>query len=124
MQDPGSLAHQWSVKLEQRLKEVLASNPTEADFRHPVDQFLIEFCKEAGLNPVTHAEYTFATGRADAVFNRFVIEYERPGVLKSSPDMATRHAIQQVRDYIEGLALRERHAVERLAGVAFDGHYL
>ncbi|MGQ9468204.1 MAG: DNA methyltransferase, partial [Anaerolineae bacterium] len=36
----------------------------------------------------------------------------------------TRHAVQQVKDYIEALAKKERHAVERLAGVAFDGHYL
>ncbi len=89
---------------------------------------LDDFCAQVGAQfncaPLAHVEYTLATGRADAVFNRLVIEYERPGVLKKIPDAATRHAIQQVKDYIEGLARKERHALERLAGVVFDGHFL
>ncbi|MGQ9488135.1 MAG: hypothetical protein ACUVSE_10315, partial [Armatimonadota bacterium] len=77
---------------------------TEADFRRHVDPLLDEFCAEIGLNALAHAEYTLASGRADAVFNRFVIEYERPGTLKHPPDQGTRHAVQQVKDYIEALA--------------------
>jgi SAM-dependent methyltransferase len=114
----------WSQKIEQRLREVLPSRPVEADFRRVVDPLLDEFCAQVGVTPLAHAEYTLATGRADAVFNRLVIEYERPGVLKKAPDAATKHAIKQVKDYIEGLARKERHNLERLAGVAFDGHFL
>ena len=114
----------WSKKILARLGEVLPAAPVEADFRRVLDPLLDEFCAEVGVNPLAHAEYTLATGRADAVFNRLVIEYERPGVLKRSPDAATRHAIQQVKDYLEGLAKKERHQMERLAGVVFDGHYL
>ena len=115
---------EWSKRLQSELEKLLPTKPNEADFRRVIDPLLDQFCAAIGLNPLAHAEYTLATGRADAVFNRFVIEYERPGVLKDSPDRATQHAIQQVRDYIEGLAKKERHAVERLAGVAFDGHFL
>jgi len=114
----------WSKKILARLGEVLPAAPVEADFRRVLDPLLDEFCAEVGVNPLAHAEYTLATGRADAVFNRLVIEYERPGVLKKSPDAATRHAIQQVKDYLEGLAKKERHQIERLAGVVFDGHHL
>jgi len=104
------------------LREILPTKPTEADFRRAIDPLLDDFCTEVGLTPLAHAEYTLATGRADAVFNRLVIEYERPGVLKKTPDTATRRAIQQVKDYIAGLAKKERHQVDRLAGVVFDGH--
>jgi SAM-dependent methyltransferase len=115
---------QWSQKILARLEEILPSRPTEADFRRKIDPLLEEFCTKVGVTPRAHAEYTLATGRADAVFNRLVIEYERPGVLKKSPDAATRHAIQQVKDYLEGLAKKEHRQVERLAGVVFDGHFL
>ncbi len=115
---------QWSQKILARLEEILPSRPTEADFRREIDPLLEEFCTEVGVTPLAHAEYTLATGRADAVFNRLVIEYERPGVLKRIPDAATRHAIQQVKDYLGGLAKKERRQVERLAGVVFDGCFL
>ncbi len=114
----------WSQNLCERLPQILSSHPTEADFRRAVDPLLDKFCAEMGLNPLTHAEYTLATGRADAVFNRLVIEYERPGVLKKTPDAATRHAAQQVRDYIAGLAQKEHREMRHLAGVAFDGYFL
>ncbi len=113
----------WSQKIDVQLRQVLPSKPVEADFRRVIDPLLDEFCAEVGLTPLAHAEYTLATGRADAVFNRLVIEYERPGVLKKSLDAATRHAIQQVKDYITGLAKRERRTMERLAGVVFDGYF-
>jgi SAM-dependent methyltransferase len=77
-----------------------------------------------GLTPLAHAEYTLATGRADAVFNRLVIEYKRPGVLRQPPDTATEHAIRQVKQYIADLAEKQRREIERLAGVVFDGRYL
>ncbi len=122
-ENPSKIAH-WSRKILARLNEILPSKPVEADFRRVIDPLLDEFCAEVGLNPLAHVEYTLATGRADAVFNRFVIEYERPGTLKKSQDAATQHAVQQVKGYIEALAKRQRHAIERLAGVAFDGHFL
>ena len=115
---------QWSRKIHDALQVVRRSKPSEADFRRVIDPLLDGFCAQIGANPLAHAEYTLATGRADAVFNRLVIEYERPGVLKKTPDAATRHAIQQVKDYLEGLAKKERHQIERLAGVAFDGYFL
>ncbi|MBC7221376.1 SAM-dependent DNA methyltransferase [Candidatus Bipolaricaulota bacterium] len=122
-EDRERLIKDWSQKIQRRLEELLPRKLTEADFRREIDPLLTEFCEDIGVHPIAHAEYTLATGRADAVFNRFVIEYERPGVLKSPPDSATRHAIQQVRDYMIGLAQRERQKIDRLAGVVFDGNF-
>ncbi|WCM40208.1 Eco57I restriction-modification methylase domain-containing protein [Thermus antranikianii] len=117
------VAH-YADRLHQVLQKTIAQNPNEAEFRRAVEPLLEEFLREMGLEPLARAEYTLAQGRADAIFNRLVIEYERPGVLKPKPDAATRHAVQQVKDYLSGIAQRERHAKERLAGVAFDGRYL
>ncbi len=123
--DRDRIVRKWSRKIVEKLQVILPTNPVEADFRHAVEPFLDQFCEEIGVNPLVHVEYTLATGRADAIFNRFVIEYERPGVLRESLyNRATDHAVGQVKDYISGLAKRERHKLQRLAGVAFDGHYL
>jgi SAM-dependent methyltransferase len=67
-------------------------------------------------------ERALANGRADTVFNRLILEYKKPGVIK--PDNAKNRAlIAQVQGYIEDLAKEERWKEERLLGVAFDGNY-
>lgn len=61
-------------------------------------------------------------GRADAIYNRFVIEFEPPGSLrKSIQHSATRHAVTQVQQYLRGVADETGLPIERLAGCAFDG---
>ncbi len=119
-----AIIQRWSQKLEQELQKV-DTTQNEAEFRRVVDRLLEDFCTEIDVNPLIQSEYTLSRGRADAVFNRFIIEYERPGTLKlSRNDKATLHAINQVKRYIEDLAKQERHSAERLAGIAFDGKYL
>jgi SAM-dependent methyltransferase len=67
-------------------------------------------------------EVILANGRADTVFNRLILEYKKPGVIK--PDNAKNRAlISQVQGYIEDLSKAERWKEERLLGVAFDGNY-
>ncbi|MEN3000471.1 MAG: hypothetical protein ABDI19_01360 [Armatimonadota bacterium] len=68
---------------------------------------------------------TLASGRADAVFNRFVIEYERPGTLTARlEDRATKNAVEQLKRYISDLARQSRQDIHRVGGVAFDGKYI
>jgi SAM-dependent methyltransferase len=115
----------YALRLQNELRNILITTPTEAEFRKVIDKLLEDFCTEAGLNPLARAEYTLATGRADAVFNRLVIEYERPGTLTNNlTHRATERAVQQVKDYIVGLAKKQKHEVQRIAGVVFDGHFL
>jgi len=85
---------------------------------------LDNFCTEVGITPLEHAEFSLAKGRADAVFTRLIIEYERPGVLSKSINKATQHAIDQVKSYIIGLGDRSQYSTNRVAGVAFDGYFL
>ncbi len=67
-------------------------------------------------------EVILANGRADTVFNRLILEYKKPNVIK--PDNSKNRAlISQVQGYIEDLSKEERWKQERLLGVAFDGNY-
>ena len=125
MPDLSGLIREYARKILLKCQELLPLHPNEADFCRPIDQLLEDFCAEAGLNPLAHAEYTLATGRADAVFNRLVVEYERPGTLSDRlSHRATAHAVNQVKSYISGLAQRQRHELTRMAGIVFDGHYI
>lgn len=96
----------------------------EAEFRTPVTRLIEDFAEKIDLTLNVREEYTLINGRADAVYNRFVVEYEPPGSLrKSNGYRSNQHAITQVKDYIEGLHRIERHRKERIAGVAMDGSW-
>ncbi len=94
----------------------------EASFRIPFQAAIAEAAQAIGAPIQPRDEVSLIEGRADTVYNRLVIEYERPGFLKSSNKNGNnQHAIQQARDYITGLHRRERHKMERYAGVVCDG---
>ena len=64
-------------------------------------------------------------GRADAIYNRFVIEFEPPGSLRPSVAYSgTRHAVAQVQQYLRGVAEEASLSLDRLAGCAFDGTWI
>lgn len=82
----------------------------EREFQTRVGEVLAGFAREVGVDLLSREEYTLATGRADAVYNRLIIEYEAPGSLRPNLDhRRTAHAVKQAMDYIEGVAERERH---------------
>lgn len=112
------------TSLYKKIEQIVPQKPVEADFRHVIDQTLDDFCQDLQLNPLTHMEYTLFSGRADAVFNRLVIEYKKPGVLKNPPNEATRAAIEQLKGYLVDLAKKEHHKLDRVAGALLDGNYI
>lgn len=110
--------------IAQEIQKAAQSSRNEAEFRTKVTRLIEEVASKVGLNLRLKEEYTLINGRADAVYNRLIIEYEPPGSLKSNNNFrANQHAIAQVKKYIEGLVKRERHRPERLAGVVLDGYY-
>jgi hypothetical protein len=114
-----------SPEFARRIVAAAQKAHNEEEFRYAASNAIAEVGKELGVAVDLRQEYTLATGRADAVYNRFVIEYENPGVLH--PNLGhkqTQHAVNQVKDYIAGLAQKERRDRDRLLGVAFDGHYM
>ena len=119
------LADERSPGFAAAVTRAKATSKNEREFQTAVDLLLAEFASQCGIGLLFRGEYTLATGRADAVYNRLVIEYEAPGSLRSSLTHGrTAHAVKQVKDYIDGLARRERHERASLLGVAFDGAQL
>lgn len=120
--DIDELIRREAVRVTDGFLEAAAKAHNEAEFRTEAAKVIEAFADLADLDLHLREEYTLVNGRADAVYNRFIIEYEPPGSLKEKNRYkANQHAIGQVKDYMEGLVRRERHRAERLAGVAFDG---
>lgn len=96
----------------------------EAEFRRPFANLIEIIGQEFAIPILVREEYSLAQGRADAAYNRLIIEYENPGSLQPSlSHRHTAHAVQQVKDYMEGVAQEERQQLTRLAGVAVDGRF-
>lgn len=94
----------------------------EADFRREAARILETAASTAGLTITPRDEFSVARGRVDSVYNRLVLEYKRPGVLRETNECrSNQDVIQQVKDYILDVAKRERREAQRLAGVATDG---
>ena len=111
-------------ELALQIKQAAASSRNEAEFRTKIAQLIDGLADKLKLPIYLREEYTLVEGRADAVYNRLVLEYKAPGVLRENNSYGSnRDAIKQVKDYIQGLVRRERHKPERLAGVVLDGHY-
>lgn len=85
----------------------------EAAFRDEAERELARIAKPLGVKDLDRSkkvEMTLATGRADAVFNRLVVEWEPPGSMSVKERHAhNRHAVGQVRDYVD--AWRPRSGV-------------
>ena len=105
------------------IREAASESRNEAEFRSKVYQLIEGFATQIKLPLHPREEYTLVNGRADAVYNRLIIEYESPGSLRPDNDYrVNQHAINQVKNYAQGIVRRERHRPERLAGVILDGH--
>lgn len=112
--------------IAQQIRSAAEAHPgDEANFRRKVERLVEDFADAAGVQHDPRHEYTLFNGRADSVYNRLVVEYEPPASIhRSNTYRSNKHAIDQVKGYIEGLSRRERHKKERVAGVVLDGHWL
>ncbi|MBZ5529706.1 MAG: SAM-dependent DNA methyltransferase, partial [Acidobacteriia bacterium] len=96
----------------------------EAEFRRPFANLIEDIGREFDIPILLREEYTVASGRIDAAYNRLIIEYKDPGILRGSlSHKATKGAVDQLTDYMVDVAREERQQLSRLAGVATDGHY-
>jgi SAM-dependent methyltransferase len=117
-------ASQQAPAVAKQLLQIARRGGTEADFRREAGRVLEEAGVAAGLTIIPRDEFSVARGQVDSVYNRLILEYKKPGILRdSNRTSANRSVIQQVKDYILGVAKRERREAQRLAGVATDGFY-
>ncbi len=113
-----------SLSLVREIQKVCQSSNNEAELRTKISQLIDHIASDLKLNLNPREEYSLIEGRADAVYNRLIIEYEPPRSLRKDNQYRTNnHAINQVKSYIDGLVRKERHKPERLAGVVLDGVY-
>lgn len=124
LEDKYRFIHQEAAPFAERIKNAAAASHNEAEFQSKLTRAIEDIAGQLDVALLMREQYTLATGRADAVYNRFIIEYENPGRLRNTLEHGpTAHAVQQAKDYIEGVAEQEKHDVTRLLGVAFDGYY-
>jgi len=110
--------------LTKEIQKAAQSSRNETEFRTKIASLIENIAQKLNLNLYLREEYTLINGRADAVYNRLIIEYESPRALRQNNNYsANQYAINQLKGYIEGLVRRERHKPERLAGVVLDGFY-
>lgn len=119
------IATEQAPSVARKLIQAAGKGGTEADFRREAAPILEEACATAGLVIVPRDEFSVARGRVDSVYNRLIIEYKRPDLLRATSDKRpNKEAIQQVKEYILDVARRERREAHRLAGVVTDGYFL
>jgi len=120
------LADECAPGFVESVNKAFSDSSNEREFQTSVDRLLAEFAKEVGVDLLFHEEFTLlSSGRADSIYNRLIIEYEYPGSMRSDFNHGrTAHSIQQAKDYIEGLATKEKHDKDKLLGACFDGKFL
>ncbi|MBP7726414.1 MAG: N-6 DNA methylase [Candidatus Bipolaricaulis sp.] len=119
-----AIAAEQARGVAEELLRIAGRGGTEADFRREAARLLEEAGARAGLTIIPRDEFSVARGRVDSVYNRLVLEYKRPGVIRDSNRGRSNQAvIDQVKDYILDVAKRERREAQRLAGVATDGFF-
>jgi len=119
------LIERRAPRIARAIQAAAKGSPLEAEFREPVEELLAEFADAAGVELRTHHEYTVASGRADSVYNRLVIEYKRPGKLsKYRGSRSNASAIEQTKSYIEDIERSQRLKDARMVGVVTDGSWM
>ena len=122
--DPSVAVTAYASKVAHAISSAAKSSRNEAEFRSSFSHVLRDFAADCGIPFEVREEYVLATGRLDAAYNRLVIEYESPGSLRANPaHQHTVHAVQQVKDYLLGIAAKDREKIHRLAGVVVDGYF-
>ncbi len=112
-------------KLYEVFKSAAKPGLLEAPFRKVVEEHLIEVAKESKIELVPHKEVTMGTsGRADTIYNRFIVEWEKPASFRSNNNaLKNSESITQVKKYGDSLYWRTREKAGRILGCCTDGHY-
>jgi len=93
-----AFVHQRAPEIARDIRDAACKACNEADLVAAVERVLERFARNFDLTLNLQRERTLINGRADAVYNRFVIEYEPPGSLRK--ELAARpnqHAVAQVK---------------------------
>jgi SAM-dependent methyltransferase len=121
--DLEQLANEHGALVADELGTAARRGGTEGDFRREAERVFDAVTSAVGLTVTPHTEYSVAHGRVDAVYNRLIIEYKKPGTIRPGSARSNSALVNQVKGYIEEVASREHREAQRLAGVALDGYH-
>jgi len=112
-------------QLAEIIKTAAKPGLLEGPFRHRVEEHLIGLAKTANIEFVPQKEVTLGTsGRADTIYNRFIVEWEKPASFRPSNNaLKNSESITQVKKYGDSLYWRTRERAGRIVGCCTDGHY-
>ncbi len=112
-------------RLVAALRQATRAGALEKSFREAVEAHLADLAAEVGIELVPHTEVTLGnSGRADTIYNRVIIEWEKPGSLKPSNSATkNRETIAQIQRYVESFWFSNRQAPGRVVGCCTDGHF-
>ena len=112
-------------RLAQVFKSAARDGVLEKTFREQVERHLLNLAQSKGIDLSPLTEFTLGnSGRADTIYNRFVVEWEKPGSLKPSNGFAVNQkTIDQVKRYGESIYWRNREKPGRIVGCCTDGRY-
>ena len=99
---------------------------TEADIRRVADRELLKVELAAGITLDARQEFTVASGRIDAVYNRVIVEFKNPSspsdrIGPSLKDKGTARLLDQIKSRFADIQKEQGHSVETLFGVGLDG---
>ncbi len=87
--------HQMAPAFAHATRQAVEQAHNEAEFERLMNNEIERAARVLGTQLLFRQQYTPATGRADAVYNRLVIEYEPPGSLRENLRHGhTAHAVQ------------------------------
>jgi len=119
--DVRTRAREEAPRVARQLEEAARESRNEAEFRAKAAEIFQKFADSVGVTLRRYDEYSVASGRADAVYNRLVIEYKAPGKLTAGPSKQNDMAIEQIVGYIRDIAAKEHREISRMAGIVLDG---
>src|SRR5216684_2131114 len=112
-------------KLAAVFKQSAGRGVLEKPFREAIEKHLIELAQTEGIELVPHTEVTMGTsGRADTIYNRFIVEWEKPASFRTSNNaLKNSESMTQVKKYGDSLYWRTKEQAGRIVGCCTDGHY-
>src|SRR5947209_5617992 len=114
-----------ATKLAEVFKAAARQGVLEGPFRETVEKHLIGLAENLKIDLVPHTEVTLGTsGRADTIYNRFIVEWKKPGLFRPNNQATTNSsAIAQAKNYGDTLFWRTRQKAGRIVACCTDGRY-
>ncbi len=94
-QDLERLADELGPRVATELVSAAREGVLEAQFRRAAERVFEEVASRAHLTVTPQMEYQVARGQVDAVYNRLIIEFKKPGAIRPRSAHANKAIAEQ-----------------------------